>query len=87
MHWQDLVQLTNGDPSSWLAANLEMNKSLGLELLENVLNSFPRIFHEVCTSIYEKCTCFVYELSDSRVWSDAQGKSLSISDQALLTLH
>ena len=34
-----------------------------------------------------KNVCFVYELSDSGVWSDAQGKSLSISDQALLTLH
>ena len=44
---QDLVQLTNGDPSSWLAADLKINKSLGLELLENVLNSFPRIFLEV----------------------------------------
>lgn len=44
---QDIVQLTNGDPATWLTPNLEMSKSLGLELLENILNNFPRIFLEV----------------------------------------
>lgn len=58
---QDIVQLTNGDPSTWLPANLEMSKALGLELLENILNNFSRIFLEV-KFIYINTTPYYFSM-------------------------
>jgi hypothetical protein len=42
--FQDLCFLTNGDPPAWLPNTLELELSLGLELLETVLREYPQIF-------------------------------------------
>lgn len=44
---QDLCFLTNGDPPAWLPNTLELELSLGLELLETVLREYPHIFMKV----------------------------------------
>lgn len=44
---QDICFLTNGDPPAWLPSSLEMELSLGLELLEAVLRGYPRVFVKV----------------------------------------
>ena len=44
---QDLCFLTNGDPPAWLPNTLELELSLGLELLETVLREYPQIFMKV----------------------------------------
>ena len=41
---QDLCFLTNGDPPAWLPNSLELELSLGLELLETVLREYPHTF-------------------------------------------
>lgn len=47
---QDICFLTNGDPPAWLPSSLEMELSLGLELLEAVLRGYPRVFVKVCNT-------------------------------------
>ena len=44
---QDLCFLTNGDPPAWLPNTLELELSLGLELLETVLREYPLTFMKV----------------------------------------
>lgn len=42
--FQDLCQLTSGEQPYWLVGMDEMMRTFGLELLENILKSFPNIF-------------------------------------------
>ena len=51
--FQDVCFLTNGDPPAWLPPSIDLELSLGLELLETVLRAFPRIFVRVsvCVSV------------------------------------
>ncbi|XP_072124342.1 protein MON2 homolog isoform X2 [Mobula birostris] len=46
MLFQDLCQLVNADAPYWLVGMTEMTRTFGLELLESVLNDFPRVFLE-----------------------------------------
>ncbi|CAN7938580.1 unnamed protein product [Ixodes hexagonus] len=42
--FQDLVQMVNADQPLWLIGLTEMTRTLGLELLESILASFPEAF-------------------------------------------
>ena len=39
--------MTNGDPPAWLPNTLELELSLGLELLETILREYPHTFMKV----------------------------------------
>lgn len=45
--FQDLVQLVNADRPVWLLEINEVNRTFGLELLEEVLTSFHAVFVQV----------------------------------------
>lgn len=47
---QDLCQLVNADAPYWLVGMTEMTRTFGLELLESVLNDFPGVFLQVCST-------------------------------------
>lgn len=49
---QDLCQLVNADAPYWLVGMTEMTRTFGLELLESVLNDFPGVFLQVCSTSY-----------------------------------
>jgi len=44
---QDICFLTNGDPPAWLSPSLELEPTLGLELIESVLRTHPKVFTKV----------------------------------------
>ena len=44
MLFQDFCQLVNADQPMWLMGMTEMTRTFGLELMENVLSTFPDIF-------------------------------------------
>eukprot|EP00117_Sycon_ciliatum_P002578 scpid7760/ scgid7743/ Protein MON2 homolog; Protein SF21 len=45
--FQDLCQLTNGDPPYWLTEVPEISRTLGLELLESLLSAHPEAFLQI----------------------------------------
>lgn len=51
---QDLCQLVNADAPYWLVGMTEMTRTFGLELLESVLNDFPRVFLQVSSPILSR---------------------------------
>ena len=58
-----------------------MSKALGLELLENILNNFPRIFLEVnITLVFSLCLLQFFLWLDTGIWSDVEGENLSSCD-------
>lgn len=44
---QDLCQLVNADQPYWLTGMTEMTRTFGLELMESLLTSFPKVFLNV----------------------------------------
>lgn len=44
---KDVCFLTNGDPPAWLPTSLGLELPLGLELIETVLRSHPKVFIKV----------------------------------------
>uniref|UniRef100_A0A8C7CJ33 Protein MON2 homolog n=1 Tax=Oncorhynchus kisutch TaxID=8019 RepID=A0A8C7CJ33_ONCKI len=56
---QDLCQLVNADAPYWLVGMTEMTRTFGLELLESVLNDFPRVFlqHQEFSFLLKERVC------------------------------
>ena len=44
--FHDLVQLVNADQPMWLLGIVEMTRTFGLELLENLLTGYSSLFHQ-----------------------------------------
>ncbi|XP_048464034.1 protein MON2 homolog isoform X4 [Rhincodon typus] len=59
MLFQDLCQLVNADAPYWLVGMTEMTRTFGLELLESVLNDFPRVFlqHQEFSFLLKERVC------------------------------
>uniref|UniRef100_A0A914S9H5 Mon2/Sec7/BIG1-like HUS domain-containing protein n=1 Tax=Parascaris equorum TaxID=6256 RepID=A0A914S9H5_PAREQ len=55
MLFRDLCLLINAEPPYWLIGIQEMTRTLGLELLESVLDIYPSIFVKVSEYIFEFC--------------------------------
>ncbi|XP_069760293.1 protein MON2 homolog isoform X3 [Narcine bancroftii] len=56
---KDLCQLVNADAPYWLVGMTEMTRTFGLELLESVLNDFPRVFlqHQEFSFLLKERVC------------------------------
>uniref|UniRef100_A0A1I7XFC8 Protein MON2 homolog n=1 Tax=Heterorhabditis bacteriophora TaxID=37862 RepID=A0A1I7XFC8_HETBA len=59
MLFRDLCLLINAKPSVWLVGIHEMTRTLGLELIESLLKSYPGVFFRVCLIL----ACIFYFLN------------------------
>ncbi|GMR48422.1 hypothetical protein PMAYCL1PPCAC_18617 [Pristionchus mayeri] len=59
MLFKDLCLLVDGEPPVWLNGLQEMSRTLGLELIETLLHSFPSVFfkHEEFTRLLREIVC------------------------------
>ncbi|TGZ74464.1 hypothetical protein CRM22_000934 [Opisthorchis felineus] len=44
--FQDICALLNDEPAQWLTGMLDLNRSLGLELIESIITQFSRLFRQ-----------------------------------------
>ncbi|KER22908.1 hypothetical protein T265_09082 [Opisthorchis viverrini] len=44
--FQDICALLNDEPAQWLTGTLDLNRSLGLELIESIITQFSRLFRQ-----------------------------------------
>ncbi|GMS96069.1 hypothetical protein PENTCL1PPCAC_18244 [Pristionchus entomophagus] len=59
MLFKDLCLLVDGEPPVWLSGLQEMSRTLGLELIETLLHSFPGVFfkHDEFTRLLREIVC------------------------------
>uniref|UniRef100_A0A8R1YAA6 Protein MON2 homolog n=1 Tax=Pristionchus pacificus TaxID=54126 RepID=A0A8R1YAA6_PRIPA len=59
MLFKDLCLLVDGEPPVWLSGLQEMSRTLGLELIETLLHSFPSVFfkHDEFTRLLREIVC------------------------------
>ena len=51
LFFKDLCLLINAKPSVWLIGIHEMTRTLGLELIESILKSYPSVFFKVTVDV------------------------------------
>lgn len=82
MLFQDLVQLINADRPFWLVGLVEMSRSLGLELLEELLTTFDAVFskHKEQSFLLKERVCpLIIKLFSPNIKHRGSGALLGVS--------